>query len=350
MSVSNTFLDIENNVASQRPLGDESRWSALLKSGIERVVVIFGHSLLQAVVKERKEKAGYSLSMFNQRGQCLFLCLRSQGDHYALQVPCMRPAPRKSIGHSLKEIDGMLEMAPGGEIYAPLTAKEVALESDTVIWHRIRETYFSNKGKWKRWLPFYGPTTVREVEFQFVGVVDPGDRYKVFGVTPVDIEKVRERADSRIALEPNDVDIEYGYSGCGQCFTKNCPAFIDRSRPCNLDLINEAKQQKKKLCLLGQLKDCANSPSVANGLNTLGGMAQNSCIYDLEGENKVVIPKLNQPYDQTDTVRGIEMVMGWQIDRMKLKVPKFIAWAWFSLALIWLLAAFFGLVIMYAKD
>jgi hypothetical protein len=65
------------------------------------------------------------------------------------------------------------------------------------------------------------------------------------------------------------------------------------------------------------------------------------------------------------------MVMGWQIDRLKLKAPKFIVWAWFSLALIWgcvivwggrtsdwsaamafgqLLAASVALVFMYAKD
>jgi hypothetical protein len=117
-------------------------------------------------------------------------------------------------------------------------------------------------------------------------------------------------------------------------------------------------------------------------------MAQASCIYDLEyvqknfptityltvfsrGKNKVITPQLNQPYDQTDTVRGIEMVMGWQIDRMKLEVPRFIAWAWFSLAVIWLcvivwggrtsdwstamafgqlLAACVGLVIIHARD
>jgi hypothetical protein len=61
MSVSSTFPDIENNIASQRPLGDEFRWSALLKSRIERLVAIFVLSPVQAEPKERKEKAGYSL-------------------------------------------------------------------------------------------------------------------------------------------------------------------------------------------------------------------------------------------------------------------------------------------------
>jgi hypothetical protein len=193
----------------------------------------------------------------------------------------------------------VFKKVPGGAKYAPLTAKEAAVESDTVIWNRIRETYFSDKGQWKRWLPFYGPTTVREVEvrmkltikisvahfvaqFQFVGVIDPGDRYKVFGVTPVDVDKVRQRADRTIAMAPNEIDFEYCSPGCGNCPTENCPAFRDSSQPCILDLVDEAEQQKRKLCLLGQLKDCANSPWVANGLKTLGGMAQNSCIYDLE--------------------------------------------------------------------
>jgi hypothetical protein len=76
----------------------------------------------------------------------------------------MRPGPRKPILPKLKKIGEVYKKVPGGAIYAPLTAKEAAVESDTVIWNRIRETYFSDKGKWKRWLPFYGPTTVREVE------------------------------------------------------------------------------------------------------------------------------------------------------------------------------------------
>jgi hypothetical protein len=102
--------------------------------------------------------------IFNQAGQCLFLCLRNQSDYYVVQVPCMRPAQRKPISYTHKEKDRGFERVPGGEKYAPLTTKETAFESDNAIWHRIRETYFSDKGKWKKWLPFYGPTTVREVE------------------------------------------------------------------------------------------------------------------------------------------------------------------------------------------
>jgi hypothetical protein len=62
MSVSNTSPDIENNIASQRPLEDEFRWRALLKSGTERVAAVFGLSSLQAVLKNGKEKADSTLS------------------------------------------------------------------------------------------------------------------------------------------------------------------------------------------------------------------------------------------------------------------------------------------------
>jgi hypothetical protein len=53
---------------------------------------------------------------------------------------------------------------PGGETYEEINPKEMACESDTAIYDRLVETCFDHKGKWKRWLPFYGVTNVREVE------------------------------------------------------------------------------------------------------------------------------------------------------------------------------------------
>jgi hypothetical protein len=52
----------------------------------------------------------------------------------------------------------------GGKVYEKLSDKEKAFESDAAIWARMKEVYYADKGEWKAWLPFYGPTSVREVE------------------------------------------------------------------------------------------------------------------------------------------------------------------------------------------
>jgi hypothetical protein len=47
-------------------------------------------------------------------------------------------------------------------------------------------------------------------------------------------------------------------------------------------MANGARQGKRKLDMLHLLKDCIREPLTANGLRTLDGMAQDSCIYELE--------------------------------------------------------------------
>jgi hypothetical protein len=52
------------------------------------------------------------------------------------------------------------------------------------------------------------------------------------------------------------------------------------SLPCINDQVKAARQRRKKLDVLHLLTDCARNPLNANGLRTLEGMAQESCIYD----------------------------------------------------------------------
>jgi hypothetical protein len=66
----------------------------------------------------------------------------------------------------------------GGKVYEKLGDKEKAFESDAAIWARMKEAYYTDKGKWKAWLPFYGPVSVREVEFQFVGTEERKGLFK----------------------------------------------------------------------------------------------------------------------------------------------------------------------------
>lgn len=101
-----------------------------------------------------------------QVAQCCFLCLHGRKQPYAIQVPCIRPRPPKVVGHKLLMSDDgdTLSKVSGGEIYEPVNQKDKAFESDAAVWNRMKKMYFIDKGLWKRWLPFYGPTAVQEVK------------------------------------------------------------------------------------------------------------------------------------------------------------------------------------------
>ena len=53
-------------------------------------------------------------------------------------------------------------------------------------------------------------------------------------------------------------------------------------KKCVRDQIDDARQRRKKLASLYLLRDCARNPWNANGMRTLMGMAQDTCIYDTE--------------------------------------------------------------------
>jgi hypothetical protein len=42
--------------------------------------------------------------------------------------------------------------------------KKKRSKATLLYWARMKEVYYADKGKWKAWLPFYGPTSVREVD------------------------------------------------------------------------------------------------------------------------------------------------------------------------------------------
>lgn len=96
----------------------------------------------------------------------------------------------------------------------------------------MRATCFNEHGRWKRWLPFYGPIAVREVEFQFIGVKDRSGRFPIFGLTPTDEEKLREEADHIIASITTDAEIEYGNGCMGFSHSTKCPASFELDSPC----------------------------------------------------------------------------------------------------------------------
>jgi hypothetical protein len=115
-----------------------------------------------------------------------------------------------------------------------------------------------------------------------MGLKDRRGRFPIFGLTPVNEEKVREEADDIIASVPTDAEIEYGNGCMGLSHSTKCPASFGIESPCILDMAEEARLRKRRLDMLFILKDCARNPQKANGLRTLEGMAQETCIYELE--------------------------------------------------------------------
>jgi hypothetical protein len=79
----------------------------------------------------------------------------------------MRPGKRRIKSRQIEEHDGVFRCKSGGEIYEPPIIKKDGFEDDSAIWTRMKQVYFNESGSWKRWLPFYGPTAVREVEVCF---------------------------------------------------------------------------------------------------------------------------------------------------------------------------------------
>lgn len=106
-------------------------------------------------------------------------------------------------------------------------------------------------------------------------------------MSPVDVEEARKLADYIISFAPSKSDVEEGNFCDGYYHSTKCdmhPDLFDHipSPQCIMDEVEAARQQKKKLGMLHLLKDCVQDPLAANGLRTLEGMAQKSCIYELE--------------------------------------------------------------------
>ena len=103
-------------------------------------------------------------------------------------------------------------------------------------------------------------------------------------MSPVDVEKAQKLADDIISSAPSG-DIEEGDFCDGYYHCPKCDMSVDYyfdSPQCIMDEVEAARQQKRKLGMLHKLKDCIQDPLTANGLRVLEGMAQKSCIYELE--------------------------------------------------------------------
>lgn len=120
-------------------------------------------------------------------------------------------------------------------------------------------------------------------QFSFLGTVDHDGHFRIHA-TSLDLEHIKSCADSIIDQEPDEVEVEFGdpcneILGCSQqCLTLQNAL----GRKCIRDQIKDAKKHKKKLASLHLLREFALNPWAANGMETLMGMAQDSCIYDTQ--------------------------------------------------------------------
>lgn len=270
--------------------------------------------------------------------QCCFLCIQGKRSaQYAVRVPCFRPNKPRQVICSRMKLDEHGVFQTDKIVYESLDPKESACESDATVYHRLREGCFQHQGKWKKWVLFYGVVDVREVKFQFTGAVERGGRFPVH-IHPINIDEVRRKADEMIAQEPNhgfgeDCD-GYGYHSI------QCEVGMDEwSLPCIQDQINAARQQKKRLACLHQLKDCVMDPWSANGLRTLEGIAQESFVIH---NDEIAVPVYEEKYDCTEEFPGIQIILGWQLDRIVDEVPVAAAWIWFGVAVVWLFVIVWG--------
>ncbi|KAK5652267.1 hypothetical protein OQA88_10615 [Cercophora sp. LCS_1] len=166
-------------------------------------------------------------------------------------------------------------------IYRPLEEWEKAVEDDRAVYARMVETCFRDLGSWRRWLPFYGVVSVNEVTIKFDGRVGPNDRF--FGlIEPVDLEKTKEECHEAIknCPVPGDWNGWDECGGAGEYHTDECQMVMDHAQSeCLAVAAEKARERLKRMRLLYLLKQCARDPDSANGLKTLLGMAQESCIY-----------------------------------------------------------------------
>ncbi|KAJ5059439.1 hypothetical protein J3E74DRAFT_347604 [Bipolaris maydis] len=273
----------------------------------------------------------------DRTAQCCFLCLRGKkSGQYAVRLHCFRPIKwRRFARRQLVNKSGGIQSEK--KIYEKLDPKENARESDAAIYQRLNDACFQYHGKWKHWIPFYGVVDVHEVEFRLLGDPDRTGPIPIH-IYPVNVEEIRKKMEQTIALEP---DYDFG-DHCNEqgWHSRDCESMMDTSDDlCLNDRIQMARQRMEKFDILYLLKDCARNPWKANGLQTLDGMAQESCIYNTK---QVIVPGRQQSYYRKDKLRGIEFVMGWQMDRITCEMPVKIAWIWFSLAITWLCVIVWG--------
>ena len=98
-------------------------------------------------------------------------------------------------------------------------------------------------------------------------------------MTSVDIEKTEQDCQQAIKMEPiADSDNEWDCDG--DHHAKDCEnGMLVWGQGCLAVSAEKSKERQRRISLRYLLTTCARNPAVANGLDTLSGMTQDSCIY-----------------------------------------------------------------------
>ncbi|KAI0537843.1 hypothetical protein GGR58DRAFT_470079 [Xylaria digitata] len=254
-------------------------------------------------------------------GQGCFVCLNSPQDgQYAVLVPCARPMNQgKGVFWTVgRHSHRIISLEPWN----------AACESDSAIWKRLVETCYENKGMWKKWIPFYGITEVREVNFQFLGVVDVGERYPIC-MMPVDCEEVKSLYQARLDAMTRD-------SGVRDMDDLDYDDMCNFAHDDTDDLDDDPEERLKRIPFQYILKGCALKPETANGLYSLEGFLQDSCMYEVIGPHRIRIPRLHEEFTNARALRGLYFGFGWQKDRLSRILPLHLSCVWMGVAIIWL--------------
>lgn len=102
----------------------------------------------------------------------------------------------------------------------------------------------------------------------------------------INIEETREKCNIAILRHPSrpHLDVDNACWEHGP-HSDECNVRMEEwGEPCIRLAAKEAEQRLKLLDDIQHLKKCARDPASANGLRTLEGMAQESCIYDAKYE------------------------------------------------------------------
>ncbi|KAK3291662.1 uncharacterized protein B0H64DRAFT_330430 [Chaetomium fimeti] len=229
-------------------------------------------------------------------GTVCFVCLDSPRDgQYVVKVKCLKPKRKRKIiqwtletthSESLSETSSdtpshssesrTVRMRKETAIYERRQPWDTVLEDDRKVYIRMLEACFQHLGKWRKWLPFYGVVSV--TEFQFDGRISRGGRFSGLMI-PVDIDKIIKDCEQAIEMEPMPGD----HNGWDSCYNghhaTDCKNKMEWDQKCLTVSAEKANERLRRIPLHYLFTLCARNPTDANGLDTLSGMTQGSCIY-----------------------------------------------------------------------
>ncbi|KZM28847.1 uncharacterized protein EKO05_0008561 [Ascochyta rabiei] len=251
--------------------------------------------------------------------QLCFICIRGKEEDYAVQIPCFRPDGRR-VRKEIKQENGSISQMTD-------SIKDAKFESDSTIYTKIVDMCYQEHGKWKRWLPFYGVVDAREVEFRYLGGTESANQFRV-EILPLDLDDIQNSIDKKFAMLPSKLD--YYNDNCCEpernLHAQECSSIFEADSCIELQGV-EASRRENNLLKVGLIRDCARDPAkaVRKDYNTLDGLAL----------SRSVILKDYNP-DPNQKVPAIEIVLGWQIDRIIGEMPVHMTQAWVIIAIIWI--------------